>query len=283
MLLSFTNGDGDTFEIRGNYLLSPNWSGFGNMPINLQSTKAPYQDGRTYIDAILEEKELVLEFTIIGDTRQSVFDRRRTVASMFNPKRGIGTLKWLQEDGTEFHIECIPLGPEFPGGDGQGNTFQSVIVSFMALSPYWFDPVQVQRTMVGFSGGWSFPLSFPLSFGEVGTQIDVENDGDLETPIMIYLYGEIVTPVIENVTTDEKITVNKTIDDGDIMIINTAFGEKSVMILSGGVYTDAFEDVDPESVFWSLEPGANTIKYTSASEGENAECRIYYYNRYGGV
>jgi len=88
---------------------------------------------------------------------------------------------------------------------------------------------------------------------------------------------------MQNLTTDEDITIDGTIDDGDILIINTAFGEKSVLILSGGEYTNAFEYVDPDSVFWKLQPGDNVVRYTAASEGENAQCRLYYYHRYSGL
>ena len=137
--------------------------------------------------------------------------------------------------------------------------------------------------MVGFSGGFSFPFSFPVSFGTVGTQIDMFNLGSVETPIIIYLYGEVVNPVITNVTTDEAITVTRTVDDGDILIINTAFGEKAAMVLTDGEYVNAFEYVDPDSIFWKLAPGSNTLSYTVASEGENAQCIIYYYHRFSGV
>jgi hypothetical protein len=283
MLITFTNANGENFVIGGNYILSPNWSGFGDSPSDIQSTKAPYQDGETYIDTILSPKELIVEFTIIGSTRQQVFDRRRTVINQFNPKLGPGTLKWTQDDGSEYHIDCVPRSPQFADGQGQSDTHQVVIVSFVAFTPFWYDPSQIQQIMVGFSGGFSFPLSFPISFGQVGSQKDISNSGNVETPVIIYFYGEVVDPTISNLTTDEDIIITETIDDGEILIINTDFGEKSVMVLSGGEYVNAFEYVDPDSVFWKLQPGGNTIKYTVTSEGENAQCRIYYYNRFTGV
>jgi hypothetical protein len=283
MLITFTNANGENFVIGGNYILSPNWSGFGDSPSDIQSTKAPYQDGETYIDTILSPKELIVEFTIIGSTRQQVFDRRRTVINQFNPKLGPGTLKWTQDDGSEYHIDCVPRSPQFADGQGQSDTHQVVIVSFVAFTPFWYDPSQIQQIMVGFSGGFSLPFSFPFTMGTVGSQVDINNLGNIETPVLIYFYGEVVNPVMQNLTTGEDITITKTIDDGDVLIINTAFGEKSVMILSGGEYTNAFEFVDPDSVFWKLAPGDNTLKYTVSSEGANAECRLYYYHLYSGV
>ncbi|MBA7475297.1 hypothetical protein ES707_10663 [subsurface metagenome] len=283
MLISFTNGNGETFNIHGNYILSPNWSGFGEVPIKHQLTKAPYQDGRTYIDTVFEPRDLTIEFTIKGNNRQEVFDRRANVARHFNPKLGVGTLIWQQENGTIYCIDCIPKTPVFPSGDGQSYSHQIVIIQFLAPNPFWYDPMQIEKILVGFSGGWSYPWSFPMSYGQVGTQLEVINTGNIDTPVMIYLYGEVVDPRIQNLTTEEEISIILTVADGDILIINTAFGEKAALILSGGEYNNAFEYVDPESIFWKLKPGSNTLGYTVASEGENAQCRIYYYNRFSGV
>jgi len=283
MLISFINADGDTFDIQDNYMLQANWD-LGNPPASHQSSKAPYQDGETYIDTIFESGNPVLEFAITGENRQEIFDRRMAVQRAFNPKMGMGTLKWVQDDGiTTYHLDCIPLQPIFPAGDGRSNSHQMVIIQFYAPNPFWYNPTRFENIMVGFSGGFSFPFSFPFNLGTVGTQAEVTNIGNIETPVLIYLYGEITDPTITNVTTDEEIKIVKTINDGEILIINTAFGEKSALILSGGEYVNAFEYVDPESVFWKLAPGINDVKYTATSEGENAQCLLYYYNLYSGV
>jgi hypothetical protein len=283
MLISFTNADGETFDIQDKYMLQSTWD-MGNAPVDHQSSKAPYQDGETYIDTIFESGNPVLEFAITGGNRQEVFDRRLIVLRHFNPKLGIGTLKWVQDDGiTTYQLDCIPLQPIFPSGDGRSNNHQMVIIQFFAPNPFWYDPTQVEQIMIGFSGGFSFPFSFPFNLGAVGSEIEVINSGNIDTPVMIYFYGEVVDPIIQNLTTDEEIIITKTVNDGDILIVNTAFGQKAAMILSGGVYTNAFEYVDPDSIFWKLSPGINTIKYTVTSEGANAQARIYYYNLYSGV
>ena len=283
MLVYFTNANGNTFYIQDNYILSPDWAGFGEVDVEHKMTKAPYQDGKTFIDTIFDERELIVPFLIKADNRQEVFDRRLIVSNHFNPKLGIGTLTWEQEDGTRYCIDCIPYAPIFPGGKAQNRWYQEVIIMFVAPNPFWYNPTQGESIMVGFTGGFSLPFSLPIGFGTVGSQIDIVNLGSVETPVMIYFYGEVVNPTIQNLTTEEEISIIKTIDDGDILIINTAFGEKAAMILSGGEYINAFEYVDPASTFWKLDPGTNTVKYTVTSEGANAQCRLYYYNRYSGV
>lgn len=283
MKISFINANDEIFEITGNYILGKDWSGFGEINVDHKTEKAPYQDGETYIDTILGTKDIVIPFLIKGSTRQSVFDRRLIVQKAFNPKLGLGKLVWEQDDGTEYYIDCLPFSPIFPGGKSQGKWYQQVIIRFLAPNPYWYNPTQIQEILIGFSGGLQFNWSFPISFGQVGSSVIVNNLGNVETPVLIYIYGEVVDPIITNNTTDESIEIVGTVNDGDILIINTAFGEKGALLLSDGEYTNVFQMVDPDSTFWYINPGLNNLSYTVTSEGENAECRVMFYYRYSGV
>jgi hypothetical protein len=278
--ITFTNADGEEFAINPpNYLLL-GFDGFEQGQVEIQSSKAPYQDGETYIDNLFAKKIITLEFALFGETQQEVLDRRLIVSKRFNTRLGMGKLSFNQVAGSTYDIDVITKSISF----GKGTKYHNVaIIELIAPNPFWYDPTQIEQIMIGFSGGFSFPFSFPFNLGTVGSQLEVVNSGNIETPVMIYFYGEVVNPVIQNLTTDEDIIINQTVNDGDILIINTAFGEKSVMILSGGVYTNAFEYVDPDSIFWKLAPGDNTLKYTVNSEGANAQCRIYYYHRFSGV
>jgi hypothetical protein len=279
--ITFINADDEEFNISPpNYLLL-NFDGFEQGQVEIQSSKAPYQDGETYIDNLFAKKIITLEIALFGDNQQEVFDRRLIISRIFNSRLGMGKLRLQQVTGSTYDIDVITKSIQF--GSVTSKYHNKAIIELIAPNPFWYDPTQVESIMVGFSGGFSFPFSFPFNLGTVGSEIEVANSGNIETPIMIYFYGEVIDPVITNETTDEEIIITQTINDGDILIVNTAFGEKSALILSGGEYVNAFEYVDPDSTFWKLAPGSNTIKYTVTSEGANAQCRIYYYHRYSGV
>jgi len=279
--LTFVNADDEEFSIEPpNYMLL-GFEGFEQPTTDIQMSKAPYQDGKTFIDDIFDERVVTLTFAVFADDQQELFDRRATINQRFNSRLGIGILKLEQVEGSTYYLDVITKSINFI--ESAKSEYTTVVIQLIAPNPFWYDPTQLESIMVGFSGGFSFPFSLPVSFGQVGTQITVSNSGNVDTPVLIYFYGEVEEPVIENQTTDESITLTQTIDDGDILIINTAFGEKSVMLLSSGEYTNAFEYVDPDSDFWKLQPGDNIVRYTSSSEGENAQCRLYYYNRFSGV
>ena len=279
--ITFVNADDEEFTITPpNYLLL-DFDGFEQGQVDIQSSKAPYQDGETYIDNLFAKKIITLEIALFGDSQQEVLDRRLIVSQRFNSRLGMGTLVFQQVEGLTYQIDVITKSITF--GKVTSKYHNVAIIELVAPNPFWYDSTQVESIMVGFSGGFSFPFSFPFNLGTVGSQVEAVNSGNIETPVMIYLYGEVVDPVITNATTDEAITIVETVEDGEILIINTAFGEKAAMILTGGEYVNAFEYIDPDSTFWKLNPGSNTLNYTVSSEGENAQCRILYYNLYSGV
>jgi len=282
MKLSFKNANNETFIFQEYYHVF-NLSGFGDIPVTHQLIKAPYQDGETYIDTLFDPRTVTVEFYILGADRQELFNRRRTVHQHFNPKYGLGTLVWEDDSGSAYCLDCIPLEIVFQDGKGLGPTYQQSIIQFLAPNPFWYESTQIEKILVGFSGGLSFPFSFPISFGTVTSLITITNEGNVNTPVTIMFHGEVNDPEIVNLTTNETISVTKDIADGEILIINTAFGNKSVQIYSGGNYSDAFEYVDPDSVFWQLIPGGNQVRYLASFEGDNSYCQILFYNRYSGV
>jgi len=284
MKAEFINANGVSFPIDPPFYLEDlHIEGLSGLLAEAKMTKAPYQDGRTLIDMNVDERYFDLPFQIVADSREQLEQYRLLVNEVFNPKLGLGTLRITLPSGQVWCIDCVPTNALMPGGEARMDDYQEVLIPMVAPNPYLYDPTQIENIMIGFSGGFKFPFKFPFTLGTVGSQITVGNVGNIETPVMIYFYGEVVNPVIQNVTTEEGISIVKTIADGEILIINTAFGEKSAMILTGGEYVNAFEYVDPDSKFWNLVPGTNTLKYTASSEGANAQCRVYYYNRRSGV
>ncbi len=140
MELVWTSGDGRTLALRGSdgYKVQV-MDGFGGAPVAIQTTKAPYQDGETLVDQLLEPRILTLELMLVGD---DVHARRRLLVSLFNPKLGTGTLSW-ERDGQTFAIHAVADGgPEFPSRWGQTSTpcLQAAIIHLRAPDPMWYDP-----------------------------------------------------------------------------------------------------------------------------------------------
>ena len=84
-------------------------------------------------------------------------------------------------------------------------------------------------------------------------------------------------------STGEFIRIKRELTSDDILYINTAFGQKKVEIIRSGVSTDAFDYIDLQSVFFSLQVGDNMLEYTSENGLDPQSVEVRYKNRYIGV
>jgi Phage tail protein len=259
--------------------------GLGDVDADIQTQKAPYQDGSTYLDSTLGNRVLSLEVAIKGEDPKDVQQKRSVLSSIFNPKLGLGVVKYENETGIKEIMAVAEHVPIYPSGIGnRGSTYQRVLISLLCPDPAWYEPKIEKHTLASFVGGFSFPFSFPLSFGEVGDFLEVENKGDVDTPVFVVFQGPLKNPVLENKTIGQKITVTQEIPAGESLEINTAFGKKSVFrVLDDCSRVSAFNWVDPKSKLWHLIPGINEISYSATDEAGNAAATLSFYNRYVGV
>jgi Phage tail protein len=280
--LIYENSRGDSIEFYLSPLFIDSLNGVGEVEVDLQSQKSPYQDGDTHIDAVLKPRYINLEGEIIEISAPEIKKLRRELIKLCNPKLGLGKIT-LEMDGDIREIIGTPDGGVVFPERGE-NIYQKFMITWKCSDPNWYDPKIEKRTLASFVGGFSFPFSFPLSFGEVGDFLEVENKGDVDTPVFVVFKGPLKNPVLENKTTGQKITVTQEIPAGESLEINTAFGKKSVIrVMENGTRVSAFNWVDPKSKLWQLIPGINEISYSATDEAGNAAATIYFYNRYVGV
>lgn len=249
---------------------------------NIQTQKAPFQDGQTYIDALLEPRSISVTVAIVANTDEELFEKRQVLSRVFNPKLGPGTLRYEYPGGTREVKAVAETPPIFPSGKENKSTgFQRTLVNLLCPDPLWFDPTEELLTMASFVGGMLFPMSFPLSFGTVGQTLFVENKGDIKTPIFLTFKGPLKNPILENKTTGEKLKITQTIPSGERLEINTAFGQKSVRrIDASGNSTNAFHWVSPDSVLWQLVSGENELTYSATEEASDSAVTVTFYHRF---
>jgi hypothetical protein len=278
-------GNGESMSLGSGPFLVQSIEGFGGSPVILQMNKAPFQDGQTPVDQVLEPRDMTLTMTILGSNQQDVYEKRRKLTRLFNSKLGKGILTWQRVDAN-YTIKAVPdaSSPVFPSGDGVGNTFQKALLYLKAPDPAFYDPTQEHWTLASFVGGLSFPFSFPISFGTVGQTLTLENKGDLDSPVIITFQGPLKNPVLENKTTGKKISVTRELFAGETLEVNTAFGQKSVQIINAdGTRSNAFHYVSPDSEFWNLIPGDNEVSYAATEESGDSAVNLFFYHRYAGV
>jgi hypothetical protein len=282
----FTNARGQSVELKSSapFLLEL-IDGLGDVDADIQTQKAPFQDGSTYIDSVLQERAISLQIAILASDTATLLKQRQFFASVFNTKLGKGVLRY--ENGeTIREIEAVVDGvPVFPSGrENRGPIFQKALVNLLCPEPFWLDEFSKSEKMSYILGGLSFPLRLGTSFAQRGFKKNLHNQGDVATPVTIEFYGPATNPVVWNRTTGEFIRVSRTLTETDKLVITTDFGKKSVTIENAdGSKTNVFNWIDLESTFWQLIPGENLIEYGSDSDSTKSRVVISYKNRYLSV
>lgn len=119
-------------------------------------------------------------------------------------------------------------------------------------------------------GGFTFPLTFPLSFGggTVGTQT-ATNAGTVSTLPVATIYGPVTNPQLENLTTGEILKVNIVLSATDYLVID--FDAKTVLL--GGT-ASRYSLLDQSSVWWDLAPGDNQIRFQASTYSVDAHATL---------
>lgn len=284
----FTNERGDFVTLLDDepYLIN-SMTGLGGTGVISQVTKAPFQDGSTLLDKILEERVITVVFTILASTAEDLYERRREISKIFNPKLGQGLIRFLYPGGVKVITATVEGAPTFSmNNTDSGKEHQRVAVSLLCTSPFWEDENDITHGLIAFDGAFSFPLEFnpTISMGTQGSFVEIDNIGDVKTPVGLVVHGEIVNPSIINITTGEYITLNTTINDGDKVEIDTSFGNKRIeLVEASGTRTNIFHLIDIDSTFWSLVTGVNRLEYSADSAGTGAAVYITHNRRYLGI
>lgn len=263
--------------------------GTGGADTDVQTQKSAFQDGSNYLTSVLNERILTLQIAIMATSEAELYEHRRQLVSIFNSKLGMGQLIYEYGDGKEKRIECVvDLAPQFPtGNDNRNGTYQKVIMDIIAPNPFWTDNFITGELLTQSVPQFSFNLELSdiFEFEILGTnRVTINNIGDVKTPVELIFSGPAANPKILNETTGEFIKIEKTLLDGESLSISTAFGNKYVLFNDGvGNITNAFSDIDLNSVFWQLQLGENEISYITDSGIDTASLTISYRNRFVGV
>lgn len=112
--------------------------------------------------------------------------------------------------------------------------FSRFAVQFLCGDPRAYDDVESTRTGAGVAA----------------------NDGTMPTAPIATIDGPSTNPRVTNSTTGEFVQVNVTVGSGEQLVID--FAAKTIELDNVSVYGD----FDPDSTWWDLQPGNNTIGFT---------------------
>ena len=274
-------GNSITIDYTGNYIID-GYDGLTASEIIPITTSGYRQNGATYITSNLGIRIINLNFGVIAESALGMYEARRNLASVFNPLLGEGTLTYTN-DFISKSINVIVSAAPTPLE--RHSTIQYYTVELTANNPLWFDNEESAVKLGDYTGGLFYPLQFEgdgVHYAQKGDVANITIIGDVPSPIRAEFKNTSINPKLELVNTGEFIEVETSIDEGESLIINTAYGKKTVnKVSTDNSVESAFHLISLNSTFFSLPRGNNKLSFSG--DAGTPEVYIYYRNYFIGV
>lgn len=291
-----------SFDNDDRFLISE--EGLGMPPMEYVTQRGPFQHGETLVDYRLSPRTIQLVLRQDGDSRYDYWEKRAKLLNMLRPNRhayggfGPGKLRKRLPDGSIRELNVIiEQGPVFTARsqDRWDEWGFTETLRFIAHDPTFLDPVTHSIMWenildVGSMTDLLLPLQFPISLGAsavVATK-SILYPGSWPCFPRIIITGPHDNFKLTNLSTGEKIELNYNISAGQIVIINLAFGLKTVEDTLG---TNLLGTVTPDSdlATFHLAPdpevpaGINRVISESTSTTAASRILLEYNARYIGI
>lgn len=237
-------------------------------------------DGGTFNSAKVNMRTINLAFTI----EYPVEANRLKVYKVLRAKEPI-TLYYksnLLDLFIEGYVETLDIG--------HFDKKQKATVAILCPFPYWKNAQQIinQLSVVTNMFHFPFPYSDSIVFGAIDTEAKavVVNNGGITTGLTFELYAKqpVTNPKIFDYVTQDYIGLNFSMQAGDLIIINTMTGEKSVTLIRNAIETNIFNNLQRGSTWLQLAAGGSVYVYQIDSGSlQSLEVDIKHYDLYEGV
>jgi len=241
--------------------------GLGIPPVIVTSTPRGWRrDGAMMQWISYEARVFTVAFDFKGASYPQTAAFRRALMRFVGNKEPM-TLEYTRFDGMILRLSPVYIA----SGTTPMMKEQGVLpdaLQLVAMNPFF-------RIEIPFS---SATLEFPLfqwpewgldwpewgnDFSMAENEMQVSNTGDVPGDAIIRFIGPAVTPRIDNLTTGEFMEVNRTIEEGETLEINSATGRVDIIDVEGNRH-NAFNYVTDDSRLIKLAPGVNNIEFSSA-------------------
>lgn len=288
--LTYINSRGETLEFGVGCLFHCNVSkdvtGLDSIDSTLYRTNSMGQHGDTEIGQRYEPRDITIKASINRTDKDRVLELRRQAERILNAELE-AKLIYTYKDFVRV-IGCKVDGrPVFK----RSKVFTDLTIPITCCNPFWKEEAEAKKDVAAWVANWEFDFEIPeegieLGYREPSVIVDVYNEGDVRSGMRIEFraIGTVENPILLNVDTQQYIKLTNTVMvAGDIITVNTEYGNKGATLTRGGTVEDYFRHIDIDSTFMQLEIGDNVFRY-DAENGVNAlEVTIYHNNKYLGV
>lgn len=290
--LTYTNELGYSLEFSTSSVfycnVSKDATGLSGVENKIYSTNSAQQHGDTFTGLRIEARDITIKGAINTRDKARAIEMRRKALRILNPELK-GVLKYEYQGFTKVIEVRIDDKPDFY----KKKVFLEYDIAFKALNPFWKNETETKEEIASWVGAWEFPTeidedstdSMVFGYREESVIVNCYNAGDVSTGMRIKFtaLGVLENPILLNVETGEFIQINRTMQAGDVITVNTEYGNKGAVLERNGEVIDCFKDIDVDSTFMELGIGDNIYRYDATNGVDNLEVSIYYNPQYLGV
>lgn len=236
----------------------------------------------------LETRSVTIQGWVIADTEAVMTKRKQILNRFFNPQQAVDLFY------KDYVLRFLPdTSVRYSATIAENN---EVICKFK-IEGYCPDPLfseQVENKVVAASTipKFHFPLIISnnpsppggVFFGlrQPSLIVAINNSGavDVGMKIVFKANGTLYGPSLINVDTQKYFKVNKTMQAGEEIMVNTIIGQKKIQGTLNGITSNYFKYRDLDSEWLQLKVGDNLFRYDADENVGNLEVYIYFNNKY---
>ena len=269
-------------------------SGLAMPRMEHRTSRSPFQHGETLLGTVLRPRIVQVVMHLRGCDRPQMWALRTQMLELMNPLLGVFKFQILFDDGNIFELRNVVFDAGFTAGTVrqiQPET-QSLAFRLIAYDPVWYSLLEsIEASSAELEPWLVFPMAFPIMFDiadALSEIVEAINSGNWISHPMIIFSGPMEGPIVENLTTDEKLELIYAIGAGEVVTIDTTPGVKTVTNNSGDNLL-GYLSSDSDLGTFHLDPsplaplGVNEIYFSGINLGGVGQARIEWYNRYLGV
>lgn len=277
-------------DIDYDYVYEDDGIDWGTVPAQHNTYNYPRQVGSTISSTKIGERDITIigyvYYFLTAEERENIsrgerhaygYDiikkKKETLNNVINPN------DYVRISVGDYYIEGKPSASVKYGSDGESNNeyFCQFLIIIYCSNPM-FKKNTITKTVLSASNPMLHsPFVIP-PFGIVGGRrnnyliLSVENEGNAEIGgrIILTAKGEVKNPSVENIGTGETITINKTLEAGEVVTITTIDGkEKGVTGNINGIEENYFKYWNFNNVWFKFQQGVTLIGYSTENNSEN--------------
>jgi len=269
-----------------NYILDTvDW---GQITSNHHSYKYVNQIGVYVTNTTLETRDISITGWIIANSERQMTQRKTLLNKFVNPQQQIllSYSKYTLEFLPDTSVKYSPTVKE-----------NNEVICKFKVEGYCPDPLFSDKTESKVIAASTIPMfHFPLIisknpsppggviFGlrQPSLIVAINNSGavDVGMKIVFKANGTLYGPSLINVDTQKYFKVNKTMQAGEEIVVDTVIGEKKIQGKLNGITSNYFKYRDLGSSWLQLAVGDNLFRYDADDNIGNLEVYIYFSNKY---